>query len=158
VKPTVAALLLCAARASASSACTTEETEAALSAFKIPESTSRAAGDGAWKSYKLLVNRYGACNDGFLGELWDELNIQMLGKQWEAAMRFTPLRSDTSFRKFVERFEGESTTWEECDLVRKRATKQCTVSAAAGFCKRIRKMFVHMPRSLPATPKRDTDG
>jgi hypothetical protein len=151
-------LLLCAARANAALACTTDETESALSAFKIPESTARAAGDDAWRRYKLLVDRYGACNDGFLRELWDDLNIQMLGKQWGAAMRFASLRSDTPLRRFVERFDGETATWEECDLVRKKATKQCTVAGAAGFCKRIRKIFVHLPRSLPATPKRDTDG
>ncbi|HEX4382294.1 MAG TPA: hypothetical protein VH083_05080 [Myxococcales bacterium] len=112
--------------------------EAALTAFKVPEST--AAGDEAWKQYKLFVDRHGACADGVLGEFWDDLNIQMLGKQWEAALRFAPLQGDTAFRRFVERFCGSTSSRKDVDLVRKKAASQCT-PRAAGFCKRIRKML-----------------
>jgi hypothetical protein len=58
------------------------QAEAALSSFKAPPQ-----GDEAWKQYKLLVDRHGICTGGVLGELWDDLNMQMLGKQWQALRR-----------------------------------------------------------------------
>lgn len=131
-------------------------TEAAIGDFKIPEST--AEGDEAWKQYKLLVERYGMCNDGALGEMWDDLDIWMLGRQWEAAIRFAPLQqSDTLLRKFIEHFSGSTSKPDDVEIVRVKAASQCTVPAAAAFCRKLGKLTAWAPRSLAMTPERASE-
>ena len=147
-------LLLVATGASAKKVCTgqlSHATEAALSAFKIP--SKPAAGDKAWAQYKALVDRYGVCDDGVLGEFYSDTKIWMLGKQWDAAMRFKPLQTGTAFRAFVERFTGGSSTAEDIAIVGARAVKHCDVPAATAFCRRIRKLTAPLPRELMVDPR-----
>lgn len=147
-------LSLVATGASAKKVCTGQlslATEAALSAFKIP--SMPAAGNKAWAQYKALVGRYGVCNDGALGELYADVTIWMLGKQWDAAMRFKPLQTATPFRAFVEYFTGSTSTAQDIEIVRNKAANHCDVPAAAAFCRRIRKLTAPLPRELMVDPR-----
>jgi hypothetical protein len=121
-----------------------------------PGPATLAVGEKAWTDFKELVDHYGPCSDGAIAEMFADQTIWMLGKHWQAALRFEPLQKKSAFRTFVERYPGTTSGPEDVELVRLKATHQCDVRAAAGFCKRMKKLTAWAPKALHA-PKQPAE-
>jgi hypothetical protein len=83
-----------------------------------------------WPQFKKLVDRYGGCDENF--GTFSVMTVEMLDRQWLAALRFAPLRNDGGFREFIERHMDPAAETQKLDSVLGHAKTQCVAPEMNG--------------------------
>jgi hypothetical protein len=98
--------------------------------LSIPIDRTQSEHQSVWPRFKTLVDQYGDCAETF--GTFGVMTVEMLDRQWLAALRFAPLRADRAFTEFIERHLDSAADLHKLDSVRGHAKAQCVEAERNG--------------------------
>jgi hypothetical protein len=98
--------------------------------LNVPVDRVQSEYDSVWPQFKRLVDQYGGCDENF--GTFSVMTVEMLDRQWLAALRFAPLRTDSAFREFIERHVDSAAEPQKLDSVLGHARRQCVAPEING--------------------------